>query len=163
VASRLHHLGQPIAGWMGHARPFEFSGRYEPAADVSRYLSGTPPVLSMAALEAIVEVTLEAPMDETRRKSIALCDAFIARIDERCAGTGLELASPREGRARGSHVSYRHPRSERIMQALGARGVVADCRPPDLLRFGFAPLYTTYAEVATAADLLAECIAAAAA
>ncbi len=158
VASRLHHLGQPIAGWMGHARPFDFSSRYEPAAGVSRYLSGTPAVLSMAALESSVDLLLEAPMDEIRRKSVALCDAFIALVDGHCAGAGLELVSPRDGRARGSHVSYRYPDSARAMQSLLAGGVIGDCRPPDLLRFGFAPLYLRYADVGEAVGRLAHAL-----
>jgi kynureninase len=155
VANRLQHLGQPISGWMGHARPFDFSARYEPAAGISRYLSGTPAVLSMAALESSVDLLLEAPMDEVRAKSIALCDAFIALVDAQCGGAGLELVSPRDGRARGSHVSYRHPGSEGAMQSLIANGVIGDCRPPDLLRFGFAPLYLRYADVGEAVARLA--------
>jgi kynureninase len=156
VAHRLQHLGQPISGWMGHARPFDFSARYEPAPDVSRYLSGTPAVLSLAALESSVDLLLEAPIDEIRRKSMALCDAFIALVDAECGGAGLELVSPRDGRARGSHVSYRHPRSEHAMQSLLASGVIGDRRPPDLLRFGFAPLYLRYADVGDAVGRLAQ-------
>jgi kynureninase len=158
VASRLQHLGQPISGWMGHARPFDFSARYEPAAGISRYMSGTPAVLAMAALESSVDLLLEAPMEEVRRKSVALCDAFIALVENQCADAGLELVSPRDGRARGSHVSYRHPRSERAMQSLIAGGVIGDCRPPDLLRFGFAPLYLRYADVGEAVTRLAQAI-----
>jgi kynureninase len=156
VASRLQHLGQPISGWMGHARPFDFSPRYEPAAGISRYMSGTPAVLAMAALESSVDLLLEAPMEEVRRKSVALCDAFIALVDEHCTDAGLELVSPRDGRTRGSHVSYRHPGSERAMQSLIASGVIGDCRPPDLLRFGFAPLYLRYADVGEAVARLAQ-------
>jgi len=158
VASRLQHLDQPIAGWMGHARPFDFSARYEPAAGISRYLSGTPAVLAMAALESSVDLLLEAPMEDARRKSMALCDAFVALVDEHCAGAGLELVSPRDGRVRGSHVSYRHPRSQRVMQSLIAHGVIGDCRPPDLLRFGFAPLYLRYADAGEAVTRLAQAI-----
>jgi len=156
VARRLQHLGQPISGWMGHARPFDFSARYEPAPDVSRYLSGTPAVLALAALESSVDLLLEAPLDEIRRKSVALCDAFIALVDAECGGAGLELVSPRDGRTRGSHVSYRHPQSERAMRSLLAGGVIGDCRPPDLLRFGFAPLYLRYADVGDAVGRLAQ-------
>ena len=145
VAKRFHHLGQPIAGWMGHANPFDFSGQYRAASGISRYLSGTPPVISMAALEASVDVMLEAPMAEMRRKSIALCDAFIALVEEHCPG--VEVVTPRDGAVRGSHVSLRHATSEHVMKALIGRGVIGDCRPPDLLRFGFAPLYVRYVDV----------------
>ena len=148
--------GQPIPGWMGDARPFDFHAGYEPAPGISHYLSGTPSVIALAALEASVEVILEAPMDAIRRKSVALGDLFIALVDRHCAGLGLELVSPREGATRGSHVSYRHPESYPVMQALIAAGVIGDCRPPDLLRFGFAPLYLRYADIAQAVARLSE-------
>lgn len=152
-AARRHHdrLAQPISGWMGDARPFDFHRGYEPADGISRYLSGTPPVVALAALEASVELLLEAPMEAIRRKSIALGDLFIDLVDRHCDGLGMELASPREGAQRGSHVSYRHASSYPVMQALIAAGVIGDCRPPDLLRFGFAPLYLRYADVWRAA------------
>jgi len=146
VARRFHHLVQPITGWMGDARPFEFLPEHVPAAGISRFLSGTPSVVGLAALEASVEVILEAPAQEIRRKSIALGNLFVELIDSHCAGMGLEIASPRDGNARGSHVSYRHPQSYPVMQALIAAGVIGDCRPPDLVRFGFAPLYLSYAD-----------------
>jgi kynureninase len=148
VARRLQdRFRQPITGWMGDARPFEFRGDYEPAAGITRYLSGTPSVIGMAALEASVEVILEAPMDEIRRKSIALCDAFIDLMDTHCAGKGFELICSRDGARRGSHLSYRHASSETLMQALIRDGVIGDCRPPELVRFGFAPLYTRYVDL----------------
>jgi kynureninase len=146
VARRFHDRTQPIPGWMGDARPFEFRSDYAPAPGISRFLSGTPDVIGMSALEASVEVILEAPMASIRRKSIALGDAFIALVDAHCAGLGLELVSPRGGSARGSHLSYRHAASYPVMQALIAEGVIGDCRPPDLLRFGFAPLYVRYVD-----------------
>ena len=148
-AARRHHdrHPQPISGWMGDARPFDFHPGYEPAAGISRYLSGTPSVVALAALEASVELILEAPMEAIRRKSIALGDLFIDLVDRHCDGFRMELVSPREGAERGSHLSYRHPESYPVMQALIAAGVIGDCRPPDLLRFGFAPLYLRYADI----------------
>ena len=156
-AARRHHDrgGQPVSGWMGDARPFDFHAGYEPAAGISRYLSGTPPVVALAALEASVELILEAPMEAIRRKSIALGDHFIDLVDRHCQGFGMELASPREGTRRGSHVSYRHAASYPVMQALISAGVIGDCRPPDLLRFGFAPLYLRFADVWSAVMTLA--------
>lgn len=156
VAERLQHHAQPISGWMGHARPFDFSDTYEPAPGIARHLAGTPPVIAMAALEASVELILEAPMQEIRRKSIALGDAFIELMERHCAGLGFELASPRDGERRGSHVSYRHAASYPMMQALIRGGVVGDCRPPDLLRFGFAPLYNRYVDVWDAVAKIAQ-------
>ena len=157
-AARRHHdrYPQPITGWMGDARPFDFHAGYEPAEGISRYLSGTPSVVGLAALDASVELILEAPMEAIRRKSIALGDLFIELVDEHCEGLGLELASPRSGAERGSHVSYRHAESYPVMQALIASGVIGDCRPPDLLRFGFAPLYTRHADVWHAVMRLSE-------
>ena len=156
VAKRHQHLQQPISGWMGDRNPFDFRGDYQPAAGISRNLSGTPVVLAMAALEASVEVMLEAPMPGLRKKSVALVDAFIELVDERCAGRGLELISSRDGARRGSHASYRHPDAAAIMQRLIARGVIGDVRPPDILRFGFAPLYVRFVDVWDAAVALAE-------
>ena len=157
VARRLQdRITQPITGWMGDARPFEFRGEYEPAAGITQYLSGTPAVLGLAALEASVEVILDAPIQAIRAKSIALCDAFIELMDAHCAGQGFELISPRQGTWRGSHLSFRHPASYPIMQALIERGVIGDCRPPDLVRFGFAPLYTRYVDAWDAVARIAE-------
>jgi kynureninase len=157
-AARRHHdrFVQPITGWMGDARPFDFHSRYEPAPGITRYLSGTPSVVALAALEASVEVILGAPMEAIRRKSVALGDLFIELVDTHCQGRGLELASPREGARRGSHVSYRHAGSQPAMQSLIASGVIGDCRPPDLMRFGFAPLYLRYADVWRAVMRIAE-------
>ncbi len=156
VARRLQdRFNQPITGWMGDARPFDFRGSYEPAAGITRYLSGTPAVIGMAALEASVEVILEAPMIEIRRKSVALCDAFIALMDDLCGNAGFELMSPRNGTWRGSHLSYRHEASQSIMERLIREGVIGDCRPPDLVRFGFAPLYTRYVDVWDAVVMIA--------
>jgi kynureninase len=157
AARRFHdRVEQPISGWMGDARPFDFHPWYEAARGITRYLSGTPPVIALAALEASVELILEAPMDAIRRKSVALGDLFIDLVDKHCEGFGLELVSPREGARRGSHVSYRHPASYPVMQALIQQGVIGDCRPPDLLRFGFAPLYLRHADVSNAVMRLAE-------
>ncbi|HZZ92907.1 MAG TPA: kynureninase [Usitatibacter sp.] len=148
VARRMREgFAQPLSGWMGHARPFDFDGTYEPAPGITRYLTGTPPVVAAAALEASVELILEAPMAAIRAKSVALGDAFIRLMDEQCAGPGFELLSPRDGSRRGSHVSYRHAASYPLMQALITAGVIGDCRPPDLVRFGFAPLYTRHVDL----------------
>ena len=156
AARRFHdRFEQPISGWMGDARPFDFHPRYEPARGISRYLSGTPSVIALSALESSVELILEAPMEAIRRKSIALGDLFIKLADEHCEGLGLELISPRDGAVRGSHVSYRHEASYPVMQALIEQGVIGDCRPPDLLRFGFAPLYLQYVDIRNAVMKLA--------
>jgi kynureninase len=150
---------QPLSGWMGDARPFEFRPDYAPAAGIARYLSGTPAVFGTVAVEASVELILEAPMAAIRAKSIALGELFVERIERRCKPFGLELASPREGERRGSHLSYRNPDSYAVMQALIGRGLIGDCRPPDLMRFGFAPLYLRFTDVWDAVESLADVLA----
>jgi kynureninase len=143
---------QPLAGWMGHAAPFEFTPDYRPAAGIRRYLCGTPPVLSLAALECGVDSVLAAEpfggMTALRRKSLALTRAFADGVEARCAGHGLKLVSPRDDALRGSQVCFAHPGiGYPVMQALIARSVVGDFRAPDILRFGFTPLYTRFVDV----------------
>jgi kynureninase len=150
---------QPLSGWLGHAAPFAFSADYMPAAGIARFVAGTPPVLAMAALECGVDTVLAAEphggMRALRDKSIALTELFIELVEERCAGHGLTLASPRSASERGSQVSFAHPEhGYEIMQALIARGVIGDFRAPDILRFGFTPLYTRFADVSDAVDRL---------
>ena len=162
-------IRQPLSGWMGHAAPFEFTPGYRSAACSRRYLCGTPPILSLAALECGVDSVLAAEplggMAALRAKSIALCDLFIALVETRCAGHDLVLASPRDAAERGSQVSFTHTESGgAVMQALIAHGVVGDFRAgspphaapasPDLLRFGFAPLYTRFVDVWDAVEQL---------
>jgi kynureninase len=150
---------QPLAGWFGHAAPFDFAPDYRPGAGVSRFLSGTPPVLSLAALECGVDTILAADqyggIDAIRRKSVALTDLFIELVESRCAGHALSLVTPRHADERGSHVSFAHATDGyAIMQALIARGVIGDFRAPDILRFGFTPLYTRFVDVWDAVDRL---------
>jgi kynureninase len=145
-------FSQPLSGWLGHANPFAFTNNYEPAEGIGRYMCGTPPVLSMSALECGVDMFIEADMTRVRAKSLALTDYFMQLIDERCGGHGLRLATPRDHAIRGSQVSYHHAEGYAIMQALIARGVIGDFRAPDIVRFGFTPLYTTFADVWDAVD-----------
>jgi kynureninase len=152
---------QPLAGWMGHAAPFEFTPGYRPAPGVRRYLCGTPAVLSLAALECGVDTVLAAEaqggMAALRAKSLALTRAFAELVESRCAGHGLSLVSPRQDALRGSQVCFAHPtHGYAIVQALIHRGVVGDFRAPDILRFGFTPLYTRYADVWHAVEQLRE-------
>lgn len=149
----------PLSGWLGHAAPFAFSPEYEPGAGMSRFICGTPPVVSLAALECGVDTVLAAHdyggIVAIREKSIALTDLFIDLVDAHCAEYGLALVTPRDGQARGSQVSLAHPTGGyAIMQALIARGVIGDFRAPDVLRFGFAPLYTRFVDVWDAVDRL---------
>ncbi len=149
---------QPLAGWFGHADPFAFETAYRPAAGIGRFHCGTPPVVSLAALECGVDTVLAADavggLAAVRRKSLALTDLFIALVDARCAGLGLSLVTPREPSQRGSQVSLAHADGHAVMQALIARGVVGDFRAPDILRFGVTPLYTRFVDVWDAVDRL---------
>ena len=149
---------QPLAGWWGHAAPFEFTPDYRPAPGINRYLCGTQPILSMAALECGLETFSAAQalggMAALRQKSLALTDLFIELVEQRCAGYGLGLATPREHSQRGSQVCLtRQTGAFAIVQALIARGVIGDFRAgdgkthPDILRFGFTPLYIGFEDV----------------
>ena len=146
-------LVSPLTGWMGHAAPFDFSDDYRPAPGIGRFLCGTPPVLSLTALEAGVDIALEAPLADLAAKAKRLIGLFITEVEARCPS--LTLVSPRHG-PRGSHVSFAHPEGYRIMQALIARGLIGDFREPDILRFGVTPLYLGYEDVWRAAQVLQE-------
>jgi kynureninase len=150
---------QPLAGWMGHAAPFEFTPGYRPAAGISRYLCGTPAVLSLAALECGVDTVLAAEplggMAALRAKSLALTRLFAQRVQATCPA--LTLASPADDARRGSQVCFAHPEiAYAAMQALIARGVIGDFRAPDILRFGFTPLYLRHVDAWDAAEQVRE-------
>jgi len=152
---------QPLSGWLGHAAPFEFTPSYRPAAGVARFVCGTPPVIAMAALECGIDTLLAAEplggIAALRRKSVALTELFIRLVESRCAGHGLVLHAPRDAERRGSQASFaRAEGGYAIMQALIARGVIGDFRAPDLLRFGFTPLYTRFVDVWDAVEHLAQ-------
>jgi len=149
-------LSSPIQGWMGHASPFEFSPSYDPAPGLGRFLAGTPSILAMAALEAALDLWTDVDLAQVRQKSVALTETFIALVDECCEGLGIELVSPRPSRLRGSHVSLRHPHGYEVVRVLRERGVVGDFRPPDLMRFGFAPLYTRFTDAWDAVEAMGD-------
>jgi kynureninase len=140
-------FSQPLSGWMGHAQPFAFVPDYAPAEGIARYLCGTPAMLSLAALECGVDQLLEAEMAHIREKSLALTTLFIDLVESRLRRFGLELATPLDTAIRGSQVSFRHPEGYAMMQALIHDGVIGDFRTPDIMRFGFTPLYLRYVDV----------------
>lgn len=177
VNARLaERFWQPLAGWWGHAQPFEFTPDYRPAAGIARYLCGTQPIISMSAMECGLDIFIEAEalggMPALRAKSLALTDLFMDLVEARCGGFGLGLATPREHARRGSQVSLTrepgagtHARDSgafAIMQALIARGVIGDFRAgdgsagahKDILRFGFTPLYIGFTDVWNAVEHL---------
>ena len=158
VARRHQAVAQsPVQGWMGHADPFGFSDVYAPAGGMGRFLSGTPGILGLAALEAGVDGVLSVAADALWAKSARMFDLFAARAALLCPG--LEVLTPLAAGARGSHISLRCARASEVMAALIARGVIGDFRPPDILRFGLTPMYTSYGEIWRAVDALAEVLA----
>ena len=150
----------PITGWLAHAAAFAFEPGFRPAPGIAAAGVGTPPVLSLAALECGVDIALEAPMAEIRAKSLALTALFMRLVEERCPGMGLTIVTPGEDSRRGSQVSIRHEHAWPIMQALIARGIIGDFRAPDVLRFGITPLYLRHAELWDAVEALRDILTA---
>jgi kynureninase len=142
----------PLTGWLGHEAPFAFETSWRPAPGIGRGRVGTPPILSLAALEIGVDLLLEADLGELRRASIALTERLVAGVEAHCKA--LRLVSPRDPARRGSQVSFAHPEGYAIVQALIARGVIGDFRAPDILRFGVTPLYIGEAEIDAAIEHL---------
>ncbi|MER7504703.1 kynureninase [Nonomuraea pusilla] len=152
VNPRHHGTAENVlSGWHGHAEPFAFEAGYRPAEGVRRFAVSTPHIVSFAALDAALDVWERVPMDQVRAKSKALTSLFVDLV-----GDALELVSPADAEERGSQVSFRHPDGYPVMRALIDRGVHGDFRAPDVLRFGFAPLYIRYADVYDAAATLRE-------
>ena len=141
-----------LSGWLGHEAPFAFDPDYRPGAGIERMRVGTPPVLQLAALEAALDIWDLVDMADLRATSLALTDLFIAGVEAACPT--LTLKTPRDHASRGSQVSFAHPEGYAIMQALIAQGVVGDFRAPDILRFGFTPLFIDADDVARAVAVL---------
>jgi kynureninase len=148
VAPRLlAESGQPLQGWWAHAAPFDFELGFRPAAGISRFLTGTTTVLSMKSLEAALEIFSEVSMADIRSKSMGLTGLFVDLFDAHLAPLGFTLASPRDPESRGSHVALGFTGGKALVDQMSTEGIVADFRPPDLMRFGFAPLYNSYRDV----------------
>ena len=140
-------FAQPLTGWWTHRQPFAMQPGYEAAAGIRRALCGTQPVISLALVECGLATFQHAPMAALRAKSLALTDLFIALLEQHCASHPLALVTPRAHAERGSHVSVTHPHGYAVMQALIGHGVIGDYREPQVMRFGFTPLYTSYQDV----------------
>ncbi len=155
AARRLHgEANSPLWGWFGHAAPFAFDLDYAPAPGIDRFLCGTAPILSLAALDTALDAFEGVDMLALREKSIRLGDLFLRLARERCDGLGLETVSPENGAHRGSQVSLRFAEGYALVQALIAQGVIPDFRAPDIARFGLAPLYMRYIDVWDAVEIL---------
>lgn len=150
------HARSPLWGWLGHAEPFAFETCYRPAPGIDRFQCGTPPILSLAALDAALDVFARTDLAALRRKSVELGDLFLELVAERCSGLGLSVACPLDGRLRGSQVALRHAAGYPIIQALIERRVIGDFRAPDVLRFGICPLYQRFTDVWDAVEALRE-------
>ncbi len=147
----------PLTGWMGHAAPFDFSRHYSPASGIRQMVCGTPQILSLSALDAALDMWSDINLEQLWSKSAAMTDFFIDAVESLCADHGLTLITPRDKQIRGSHVSFTIDEGGfEIIQALASLGVIGDFRAPNILRFGFAPLYLKYADVLTAAMQLKE-------
>jgi kynureninase len=157
-AARRHHdrLRQPLSGWLGHEQPFAFAETFAPAPGIDRLQCGTPPMLSLLALESALDIFDGVDVAAIRAKSVALGEFFIRLVDNELAPFGFTVVSPRDAATRGSQVSLAHAQGFSIMQALIARGIIGDFRAPDIVRFGFAPLYVRYVDVFDAVEAAAD-------
>ena len=144
----------PLPGWQGHEAPFEFDIEYRPARGIRRFLTSTPPILGLSALEAALDCRADITSEQVRAKSVQLTELFMGALEERLPDV-FEIASPRDPQRRGSQVSFRHRDARAIVAALAGRGVIGDFRPPDLCRLGFAPLYLRHVDALAAAEHLA--------
>ena len=147
-------LHQPIWGWFGHREQFKMSADFEPAEGIESFLVGVPAILSTVGIEAGLAVIAEAGIDGIQAKGRALTNLLIELADEWLAPHGFRLASPRDSARRGAHISLRHPNAKAFVKALIGHGITPDFRPPDMIRFGPAPLYTRFVDVWDALDRL---------
>ncbi|CAN7311635.1 kynureninase [Massilia sp. LjRoot122] len=147
-------FAHPLTGWWSHAKPFAMSHGFAACEGIGRALCGTQPVVSLALVECGLEIFEETGMEAIRAKSLALTDLFIELVEATCAGHPLGLVTPREHARRGSQASFTHPHGYAVMAALIARGVIGDYREPEIMRFGFTPLYTSFADVWDAVAIL---------
>jgi len=156
VAPRLlAESGQPLQGWWAHEAPFDFDLNFRPAPGIARFHTGTVTVLSMKSLEAALEIFSDTSIEAIRAKSIGLTQFFVDLFDEYLADQGFALESPRASDFRGSHVALGFVGGKALVQQMSASGVIADFRPPDLMRFGMAPLYNSYIDVVKLVEQLA--------
>ena len=154
--SLIEKVSQPLTGWMGHIQPFEFVVNYQPANDICKYICGTPPIIAYKAIESGLTVFEQVSMNVVREKSIKLSEIFIQLMQQECIKFGFELFSPRNAEQRGSQVSFTHGNGFSIMQTLISHSVVGDFRQPNILRFGFSPLYMRFEDVWDAVICLRE-------
>jgi kynureninase len=151
-------VNQPLYGWMGHQDPFAFSPYYQPAPGMANFLCGTPPVLSMSALDKALDIWVDLDIQAVRAKSVQLSELFLQLVAGRSNLSSLVLKSPANVAERGSQLSFGHPQAAAIITSLARHQVIGDFREPDVMRFGFAPLYIRYQDIWDAVDCLAQVI-----
>jgi kynureninase len=158
AVARTHQADakHPLSGWWGHAAPFAFERDFQPDAGIKRFLCGTPPIISLRGIDVALDALNGVDVAALRQKSLALTELFIARVTALLPE--LEIVTPREPARRGSQVSIAFDKGYAVVQAMIERGVIGDFRAPDIMRFGFAPLYLRHAEVWDAAEILSQCI-----
>jgi len=156
--NKKHHdqFTQPLQGWMGHKAPFEFDPSFTPAEGVGQFMTGTPPILSLAALDAALDVFADVDVKQLNEKSMALAEYFLKLAEQQPALRDLQLSSPKEPVQRGGHLSFAHPEAYAICQAWGDVGIIADFRSPDLLRVSFSPLILCFEEIDRSVQALFE-------
>jgi kynureninase len=147
-------LRNPLPGWLGHARPFDFELTYEPAEGMQAFVTSSPSIIALAALDGALDIWERTSMEEVRAKSLAMTDLFIQLVEERLPGV-FEVVTPLDHAKRGSQVALRHPEGYGIIQSLIERGVIGDFRAPDICRFGFTPLYLRFVDVFDAVERIA--------
>jgi kynureninase len=145
-----------LSGWWGHAEPFAFDRDFRPDAGIRRFLCGTPPIISLRGVDAALDALQGVEVAELREKSLALTELFMARVNALLPG--LEIVTPRQPSLRGSQVAIAFDHGYSVVQAMIERGVIGDFRAPDIMRFGFAPLYLRFRDVWDAAEILAGCV-----
>jgi kynureninase len=155
-AAPEHHYGlrQPISGWLGHAAPFAFAPEFRPAEGIEAMRVGTPPILSMSALDAALDVFEGVDLGQVKAKADALFELFVTEVLAQVPD--IEVVTPRDPARRGTQVSFRFPEAYAVMQALISRGVIGDFREPDIMRFGLTPLYLRHADIWRAASILSQ-------
>ncbi|NKB77201.1 MAG: kynureninase [Gammaproteobacteria bacterium] len=159
-AAKQHHnvMKQPLSGWWSHSNPFDFAHQYTPAEGIKRMLSGTQPILSLCGVGAGLDTFSGVSMDSIRQKSMALCQLFMDLVTQQCSEYSLDIIGPVNSNLRGSHVSIAYEHGYPVVQAMIEQGVTGDFRAPNLMRFGFTPLYISYEQIWNAVSILKNCL-----
>ena len=155
-SSLIEKVSQPLTGWLGHIKPFDFEVEYKPANDINKFICGTPPIIAYKAIESGLEIFKDLSIIEIREKSTKLSEMFIQLMKQECTEFGFTLFSPKNSEQRGSQISFLHENAYSIIQALISHGIIGDYREPNVMRFGISPLYMRFEDVWNAITCLRE-------